>query len=116
MPGVETSLPLMLNRVNQNACTLQEVVFWMSESPAKLYQMQGKGRIEVGEDADLVLVDMELKKTVTNGQLHTRVNWSPYNGMEFQGWPVRTIVNGQTVFLNGKVDKNVRGREICFAS
>ena len=116
MPGVETSLALMLDRVNRNSCTLREVVCWMSESPAKLYQMQGKGRIEVGEDADLVLVDMELKKTVTNGQLHTRVNWSPYNGMEFQGWPVRTIVNGQTVFLNGKVDKNVRGREICFAS
>ena len=115
MPGVETSLPLMLDRVNRNACTLQEVVFWMSESPANLYRMQGKGRIEVGQDADLVLVDMALKKTVRNGQLHTRVNWSPYNGMELQGWPVRTIVNGETVFLNGEVDKRVRGREICFA-
>ena len=115
MPGVETSLALMLNRVNRNDCTLQEVVFWMSESPAKLYQMQGKGRIEVGQDADLVLVDMALKKTVKNGQLYTKVNWSPYHGMELQGWPVRTIVNGQTVYLNGKVDKSVRGQEICFA-
>jgi len=94
---------------------LQEVVFWMSTSPANLYQMQGKGRIEVGQDADLVLVDMALKKTVRNGQLHTRVNWSPYHGMELQGWPVRTIVNGQTVYMNGEVDKSVRGREICFA-
>ena len=116
MPGVETSLALMLDRVNRNSCTLREVVCWMSESPAKLYQMQGKGSIEVGQDADLVLVDMTLKKTVTNGQLHTRVNWSPYHGMELQGWPVRTIVNGQTVFLNGEVDESVRGREICFAS
>jgi len=115
MPGVETSLALMLDRVNRNACTLQEVVFWMSESPANLYKMQGKGRIEVGQDADLVLVDMALKKTVMNGQLHTRVNWSPYHGMELQGWPVRTIVNGQTVYMNGEVDKSVRGREICFA-
>lgn len=115
MPGVETSLPLMLDRVNQNYCTLQEVVSWMSESPANLYRMQGKGRIEVGHDADLVLVDMSLKKTVKNGELYTRVNWSPFHGMELQGWPVRTIVNGQTVFLNGEVDKSVRGREICFA-
>ena len=115
MPGVETSLALMLDRVNRNACTLQEVVFWMSESPANLYKMRGKGRIEVGQDADLVLVDMSLKKTVMNGQLHTRVNWSPYHGMELQGWPVRTIVNGQTVYINGEVDKSVRGREICFA-
>jgi dihydroorotase-like cyclic amidohydrolase len=77
--------------------------------------MQGKGRIEVGQDADLVLVDMSLKKTVMNGELQTRVNWSPYHGMELKGWPVQTIVNGQTVFLNGEVDKSVRGREIRFA-
>ena len=115
MPGVETSLPLMLDRVNQNYCTLQEVVSWMSESPANLYRMQGKGRIEVGHDADLVLVDMSLKKTVKNGELYTRVNWSPYHGMELKGWPVSTIVNGQTVFLNEEVDKSIRGREIRFA-
>ncbi len=115
MPGVETSLPLMLDRVNRSVCTLQEVVFWMSESPAKLYDIKGKGRIEVGQDADLVLVDMKLKKTVTNGKLQTKVNWSPYNGMELKGWPVRTIVNGQTVFLNEEVDKSIRGREITFA-
>ena len=115
MPGVETSLALLLDRVNRNDCTLQEVAFWMSESPAKLYRMKGKGRIEVGQDADLVLVDLTLKKTVTNGELNTRVNWSPYHGMELRGWPVRTIINGQTVFLNGEVDESVRGREICFA-
>ena len=116
MPGVETSLALMLDRVNRDLCTLPEVVYWMSESPAKLYKMHGKGRIEVGQDADLALIDMSLKKKVTNGKLHTKVNWSPFDGMEMQGWPVRTIVNGQTVFLNGEVNKSVRGKEICFES
>ena len=116
MPGVETSLALMLDRVNRDLCTLQEVVYWMSESPANLYKMRGKGRIEVGHDADMTLIDMSLKKKVKNGELHTRVNWSPFDGMELQGWPVRTIVNGQTVFLNGKVNKNVLGKEISFAS
>ena len=116
MPGVETSLALMLDRVNRDLCTLPEVVYWMSESPAKLYKMHGKGRIEVGQDADLALIDMSLKKKVTNGKLNTRVNWSPFDGMELQGWPVRTIVNGQSVFLNGEINKSVRGKEICFAS
>ena len=116
MPGVETSLTLMLDRVNRDLCTLPEVVYWMSESPAKLYKMHGKGRIEVGHDADLALIDMSLKKKVTNGKLHTKVNWSPFDGMEMQGWPVRTIVNGQTVFLNGEVNKSVRGKEIFFES
>ena len=59
---------------------------------------------------------MSLKKIVKNGDLHTRVNWSPFDGMELQGWPVRTIVNGQTVFLNGEVNKSVRGKEIFFSS
>ncbi len=116
MPGVETSLALMLDRVNRDFCSLLEVVYWMSESPSKLYNMNRKGRIEVGYDADMVLIDMSLKKKVKNGELHTRVNWSPFDGMELQGWPVRTIVNGQTVFLNGKVNEIVRGKEISFAS
>ncbi len=116
MPGVETSLPLMLNRVNQGECTLQEVVKWMCEAPARLYGMKGKGNIEVGMDADLVLVDMNQKKTVSNGQLFTKVNWSPYHGIELQGWPIRTIVNGQTVFWEGKIIENIRGQEIEFVN
>ena len=116
MPGVETSLALMLDRVNKDLCSLLEVVYWMSESPAKLYKMHGKGKIEVGWDADMTLIDMSLKKKVKNGELHTKVNWSPFDGMELQGWPVRTIVNGQTVYLNGEVNKSVRGKEISFAS
>ncbi|MBF0276730.1 MAG: dihydroorotase [SAR324 cluster bacterium] len=112
MPGVETSLPLMLNRVNEDRCSLQDVVHWMCEAPARLYRMKNKGSIEVGMDADLVLIDLNMKKTVTNGKLFTKVNWSPYHGMELQGWPVRTIVNGQTVFLDGKINEEVRGREI----
>ena len=64
----------------------------------------------------MALIDMSLKKKINNGELHTRVNWSPFDGMEVQGWPVRTIVNGQTVFLNGEVNKSVRGKEISFAS
>jgi len=116
MPGVETSLPLMLDRVNRELCSLSEVVYWMSESPAKLYKMTGKGRVEVGYDADLTLIDMSLKKKINNGQLLTKVNWSAFDGMELQGWPVRTIVNGQTVYLNGEVNKSLRGKEIRFAS
>ena len=112
MPGVETSLPLMLNRVNQGKCALAEVVRWMCEQPAFLYRMKNKGGIAVGMDADLVLVDLTKKKTVTDGELFTKVNWSPYHGMALQGWPVRTIVHGQTVFLEGAILEGVRGREI----
>ncbi|MBF0236233.1 MAG: dihydroorotase [SAR324 cluster bacterium] len=116
MPGVETSLPLMLNRVNQGLCNLQDIARWMCDAPARLYGMIGKGRIEVGYDADLVLVDLALKKTITRGQLFTKVGWSPYEGMSLQGWPVRTMVHGQTVFLNGQILEGIRGQELRFDS
>ena len=87
----------------------------MCEMPARIYGMLGKGRIEIGYDADLVLVDMNLKKTVSNSRLHTRSKWSPFDGVELQGWPVRTLVQGHTVFLEGQINTDARGTEIRFA-
>ena len=112
MPGVETSLPLMLDRANRGLCSLENVVQWMCEKPVELYGVQNKGKIAAGYDADLVLVDMQLKKTIENGKLFTKVNWSPYHGWTTRGWPVRTIVGGQTVFRDGEIDEDIRGREI----
>ena len=115
MPGVETSLPLMLDRVNRGECTLEQLRLWMCEMPARIYGMLGKGRIEIGYDADLVLVDLNLKKTVSNSRLSTRSKWSPFDGVELQGWPVRTLVQGHTVFLEGQINTDARGTEIRFA-
>ena len=112
MPGVETSLPLMLNRANQGHCTIEEVVKWMCENPARLYGIKNKGRIEVGYDADLVLVDMQKEKTIENGKLQTKVNWSPYNGWKTKGWPVMTMVNGNVVYRHGEFFTDVLGKEM----
>jgi len=114
MPGVETSLPLMLDRVNQGLCSLDEVVRWMCSNPARLYGIKNKGRIEIGYDADLVLVDMAREKTIEDGKLQTKVNWSPYNGWKTKGWPVMTMVNGNIVFHEGEFFTDVLGREIIF--
>lgn len=112
MPGVETSLPLMLNRVNQGLCSLEDVVRWMCENPARLYGIQGRGKIEVGYAADLVLVDMEKEKTIENGKLQTKVNWSPYHGWKTKGWPIMTMVNGHVVFREGEFFTDHLGREM----
>ncbi len=112
MPGVETLLPVMLNRVNQGLCTLPDLARWMCEGPALAYGLKGKGRIEIGYDADVILVDMAKTKTVENGKLFTKVNWSPYAGQSIQGWPVRTFVHGETVFQDGAIVPGVRGREL----
>ncbi len=112
MPGVETSLPLMLDRANRGLCNIEDVVKWMCEKPVELYRVKNKGYIREGFDADLVLVDMEKQKLIENGNLMTKVNWSPYDGWTTQGWPVTTIVNGNIVFQDGEIDEATKGQEV----
>ncbi|MCF7825347.1 MAG: dihydroorotase [Candidatus Marinimicrobia bacterium] len=112
MPGVETSLPLMLDRANRGLCKIEDVVKWMCEKPVELYKVQNKGHIKAGYDADIVLVDMGKKRSIENGKLWTKVNWSPYDGWTSQGWPVMTIVNGNIVFQDGEIDESVKGKEV----
>ncbi|MFN9341566.1 MAG: dihydroorotase [Planctomycetota bacterium] len=118
LPAVENSLALMLDQVNRGRCTLPQVVKWMSAEPARIWYLSGKGRIEVGADADLVLVDMQLKQTIVNELQETKSRWSPWAGETFQGWPIRTWVNGQEVFrlVEGRpqFDLGVRGQELRF--
>lgn len=98
LPAVENSLALLLNQVNQGACQLEQVVNWMCEAPALVWDLVGKGRIEPGYDADLVLVDLERKATIDNARQQTKSRWSPWHGETLQGWPMMTIVGGQVVF------------------
>ena len=111
-PGVETSLPLMLNQVNKGTCSLKEVVKWMCEQPALLYQMKSKGFLQPGFDGDVTIVDMEMEKTVENGKLHNKSNWSPFHGWTLKGWPLQTIVGGHLVFDKGVFDSDHHGKEI----
>ncbi len=112
MPGVETSMALMLDQVNRGSITLEQIVLWMCENPVKHYSVVNKGKVAEGYDADIVLVDLKKNKTVRGARMFTKVKWSPYEGMDLQGWPVMTIVGGQVVFENGKVNETVRGTEI----
>ena len=98
MPGVETSLPVLLTHAKNGKCTIEDVVKWMSTNVADCYQMIGKGKLEVGYDGDIVLVDMESKAVVMDENSWTRVGWNPFCGMELTGWPVLTVVSGTPVF------------------
>jgi dihydroorotase len=114
MPGVETSLPLMLTQAKAGRCTVAQVVNWMSTAVAKAYQIPNKGAIAVGYDADLVLVDLENYHPVLREELQTKVKWSPFEGWSLTGWPVYTIVGGEVVFERGRVNTGVRGRALRF--
>jgi dihydroorotase len=114
MPLVENSLALMLNEVHRGRCTIAQVVRWMCDAPARTWDLVGKGRIAVGYDADLVLVDPQLRRTVRNEEQLTKCGWSAWDGVELVGWPVRTWVMGREVYRNGVVDDSVCGREAAF--
>ena len=98
MPGVETSLAVMLTHAKDGTCSIEDVVRWMSASVADCFNMVGKGRLEEGLDGDVILVDMHNARTVEDKHTWTRVGWSPFNGKELVGWTQVTIVGGVPVF------------------
>jgi len=114
MPGVENTLALMLNEVNNDRCTLEQVVRWMCEAPARVWDIVDKGAIKVGYDADLVLVDMNKTTAVENALQETKCRWSAWHGIGLTGWPVRTWVVGHEVYHDGEIDESRRGVEVMF--
>jgi dihydroorotase len=86
----------------------------MCDAPARVWDIIGKGRIEVGYDADLVLVDLERTREVRNEEQLTKCRWSPWHGERLTGWPVRTWVMGREVYNDGQLDVNARGQEVQF--
>jgi dihydroorotase len=116
MPGVETSLPLMLTEMRVGRCTLAEVQKWTSSGPAAAYGIPNKGRLSPGYDADLALVDLDTYRPVRNEEMYTRVRWSPYAGRELTGWPVYTVVGGSVVFDRDHIRDGVFGRALRFAN
>jgi dihydroorotase len=114
VPAIENSLALLLDQVNRGRCTLPQVVHWMCDAPARVWDIVDKGRIAVGYHADLVLVDLQKTAAIRNEEQETKCRWSPWHGTTLQGWPVRTWVMGQEVFRDGQFELRCRGREAVF--
>ncbi|MFH1367422.1 MAG: amidohydrolase family protein [Patescibacteria group bacterium] len=87
-----------------------------SAIPARLIDLKSKGKIEKGYDADLTVIDMNEKRTITKKLILSKCGWSPYEGMELKGWPVMTFVNGNLVYNNNTVNKNIKGKEINYGN
>ncbi len=104
IPGVETSMRLMLNGVNNGKTSLNKVVEAMCENPAKIYALYPqKGIIQVGSDADIVILDMEKEEIISNDKVISKCKWSPYDGWKIKGVPETVMVRGQIVVKDGKV-------------
>ena len=114
MPGVETSMPLMLNEVNKGRIKIQQVVKWMCENPALVYKIKNKGFLKPGYDADITIVDMNLSKIIDGSKMQSKCGWSAFDGTKTTGWPIKTIVNGNIVCDNGIISESIKGKEVKF--
>jgi dihydroorotase len=114
MTGVQTLVPIMLDHVNAGRLSLQRLVDLTSHGPQRLFGIRGKGRIAVGWDADLTVVDLKRRETIRDSWIESRVGWTPYNGKQVTGWPVGTFVRGRRVMWQGELVKSGFGEPVRF--
>jgi dihydroorotase len=97
VPGLETTLPLMLTAVRKNRISLGHIVQLLSEKPAEIFNLRERGRLEQGKKADIVVVDVKRKFRIDASKFHSKAKYSPFDGWEVQGRPVKTFVNGSLI-------------------
>ncbi|MEZ0304046.1 MAG: dihydroorotase [Hyphomicrobiaceae bacterium] len=114
MTGVQTLVPIMLDHVNAGRLSLERFVDLTSAGPQRLFGIRGKGRIAVGYDADLTIVDMKRRETIRNGWIESRCGWTPYDGVSVQGWPVGTILRGRRAMWDGNILGPATGTPVRF--
>jgi dihydroorotase len=103
MAGVQTLVPVMLDHVNAGRMSLARFVDMTSHGPARLFQIAAKGRIAVGYDADLTVVDLRRTETIRDEWIASKCGWTPYAGLAVTGWPVGTVVRGVRVMWENEL-------------
>jgi dihydroorotase (multifunctional complex type) len=103
VPGLETTLPLMITQVRKNRLTLTKAVKLLAEKPAEVYGLTDSGRLNHGKKADLTILDFNRQFKIDASKFKSKAKFSPYDGWDVQGKVVKTVVNGQLVFDEGEV-------------
>jgi dihydropyrimidinase len=104
-PGLATLLPVLISEgFHRRGLPLARIAEWTSENPARIYGLHPKkGTIQVGSDADLTLVDLNLEREVRAEDLGSDCDFSLYEGWKLKGWPVTTILRGRVIYENGEL-------------
>ena len=114
MTGVQTLVPIMLDHVAAGRLSLARFVDLTSAGPKRLFGIARKGRLSVGYDADVTLVDLKRRETIRNDWIASKCGWTPYDGVTVTGWPVGTLVRGHCVMWEGVVTEPSRGEAVVF--
>jgi dihydroorotase (multifunctional complex type) len=103
VPGLETTLPLIMTQVKKNRLTINQAVQLLAEKPAKIFGLNDRGCLEQGKNADLTVVDFNRQFIIDASKFKSKAKFSPYDGWNVQGKVVKTIVNGHLVFDEGEI-------------
>lgn len=114
MTGVQTLVPIMLDHVSAGRLSLQRFVDLTSAGPARVFGIANKGRIAVGYDADVTVIDLKRRETITDKWMASRAGWTPYDGLTVTGWPVGTVIRGHKVMWEGDLCAPSQGECVRF--
>ena len=114
MTGVQTLVPIMLDHVASGSLSLARFVDLTSAGPKRLFGIARKGRLALGYDADVTVVDLKRRETIRNGWIASKSAWTPYDGKVVTGWPVGTVVRGARVMWDGALTGPSRGEAVVF--
>ena len=116
MPGVETSLALMINAYNEGKISLEMIQKLMCENPAKIMKIEKRGKLQEGYFADIIVVDPKKEWIVgVDDTIESKCGWTPYENWKLKGKNTMTIINGKIVYENRKINENVKsGKEVKF--
>lgn len=114
MPMVQFSLVSMLELVDKGVLSIERMVEVMSHHPAKLFQVDKRGFLRPGYQADIVIVRPHTAWTVQKEIIQSKCGWSPMEGHEYQWQVEQTICNGHLIYNKGEFDEAYRGEELTF--
>ncbi len=114
MTGVQTLVPIMLDHVAAGRLSLERFVDLTSAGPKRLFGIARKGRLALGYDADVTVVDLKRRETIRDAWIASKSAWTPYDGKTVTGWPVGTVVRGARVMWDGALTEPSRGEAVVF--
>ena len=103
VPGLETTLPLILTLVNRQQMNLSLLVRLLSENPARIFGLKSKAKLWKGADGDLVLIDLKKKSRIDSSKFFSKAKFSPFDGFKTQGAVHSTIVGGRLVYKEAEI-------------
>jgi dihydroorotase len=114
LTGTQTLLPIMLNHVAEGRLSLQRMIELTSTGAARIFGAANKGRIALGFDGDLTVVDLKARREITNKWIASKSGWTAFDGMTVTGWPKATIVRGHVVMRDDEVLGSPKGEMVQF--